>query len=349
MHLHNIPLYRIAQRKRALTWFGSFLTAPTIRLILPTSDSGEEDLTYSVHRPLLAKYTSLLQSRKPRDSYVLLDPSSVSVPTLDHALEFLYTGDYVLPAEPGEEEEVDDQPLLHSTRPAAHLPRSPLMYAAMAGAIGVWGKPAPVFEKADNTSTYTSEYFPEQKDPEKKVVKVDGNNHSSESSSNSKLKLPNGLLPSPPLTPSTTTFPSYSPVLSPKTSRSSSLSSQPTPKVPAKPQEPHHLHLLHINLSVYRFANLPTVQIPTLSTLALHKLHTQFAQTSLEKLPSLVIEFAREVFIARADEKELREALVEMVAGRARELSSREEFNEFVKGGGEFVVLLFARLALCEC
>jgi len=253
----------------------------------------------------------------------------------------------VLPAEPGEEDEVDDRPLLHSTRPAAHLPRSPLMYAAMAGAIGVWGKPAPVFEKADNTSTYTSEYFPEQKNPEKKTVKIDGHNHSSEG--NGKHKLPHGLLPSPPLTPSATTFPSYSPVLSPKTSRSSSLSSQLPPKTPATPEEPHHLHLLHINLAVYRFSCLPAVQIPTLSTLALHKLRTQFAQTPLEKLPSLVIEFAREVFIARNDEKELREALVELVAGRARELSSREEFNEFVKGGGEFVVLLFARLALCEC
>ncbi|CUS08799.1 unnamed protein product [Tuber aestivum] len=310
----------------------SFLTAPTIRLILPTSDSGEEDLTYSVHRPLLAKYTSLLQSRKPRDSYVLLDPSSVSVPTLDHALEFLYTGDYVLPAEPEEGEEADDQPLLHSTRPAAHLPRSPLMYAAMAGAIGVWGKPAPVFEKADNTSTYTSEYFPEQKNEEKKA---DGNtgNHGSKSGSN-RLMLPNGLLPSPPPTPSATTFPAYAPVLSPKTSRSSSYSSLPPPKTPVEHQKPHHLRLLHVNLSVYRFANLPAVQIPALSSLALHKLRTQFAQTPLEKLPSLVIEFAREVFIARSNETELREVLVQLVAGRARELSSREEFSEFVKGGG---------------
>ncbi|RPA91893.1 hypothetical protein L873DRAFT_1831309 [Choiromyces venosus 120613-1] len=310
----------------------SFLTAPTIRLILPTSASGEEDLTYSVHRPLLAKYTSLLQSRKPRDSYVLLDPSNVSVPTLEHALEFLYTGDYVLPAEPGEEEEVDDQPLLHSTRPAAHLPRSPLMFAAMAGGIGVWGKPAPVFEKADNTSTYRSEYFPEQGNPGKKTAKVDGDN-SGESSSN-KLKLPNGLLPSPPPTPSATTFPAYSPVLSPKTSRSSSQSSLPPPKTPVAPQEPHHIHLLHTNISIYRFSSLPTVQIPALSTLALQKLRTQFAETPIEALPSLVIEFAREVFIARSDEKELREALVELVAGRARELSSRGEFNEFVKGGG---------------
>ncbi|PWW79684.1 hypothetical protein C7212DRAFT_356458 [Tuber magnatum] len=309
----------------------SFLTAPTIRLILPTSDSGEEDLTYSVHRPLLAKYTSLLQSRKPRDSYVLLDPSSVSVPTLDHALEFLYTGDYVLPTEPAEEEEADDQPLLHSTRPAAHLPRSPLMYAAMAGAIGVWGKPAPVFEKADNTSTYTSEYFPEQKNAEKQV---DGNNRGGEGSGSGKLTLPNGLLPSPPPTPSATTFPAYTPVLSPKTSRSSSYSSLPPPKTPVAPQEPHHIHLLHTNLSVYRFASLPTVQIPALSALALHKLRTQFAQTPLETLPSLVIEYAREVFIARSDETELREALVELVAGRARELSSREEFSGFVKGGG---------------
>ncbi|CAZ82061.1 unnamed protein product [Tuber melanosporum] len=312
----------------------SFLTAPTIRLILPTGDSGEEDLTYSVHRPLLAKYTSLLQSRKPRDSYVLLDPSSVSVPTLDHALEFLYTGDYVLPGEPGEEEEADDQPLLHSTRPAAHLPRSPLMYAAMAGAIGVWGKPAPVFEKADNTSTYTSEYFPEQKNGEKKTAKVNGNDHSAQGGSSSKLKFPNGLLPSPPPTPSASTFPSYSPVLSPKTSRSSSLSSQPPPKTPAVPQEPHHIHILHTNLLVYRFASLPTVQMPALSALALHKLRTQFAQTPLETLPSLVIEFAREVFIARSDEMELREALVELVAGRARKLSSKGEFSEFVKGGG---------------
>ena len=119
---------------------------------------------------------------------------------LDSALEFFYTRDYVLPAEPGEEDEADDQPLLHCTRPAAHLSRSPLMYATMAGAIGVWGKPAPVFEKADNTSTYTSEYFPEQKDPEKEAVKMDGNNDSSESSSSSKLKLPSGLLSSPPLT-----------------------------------------------------------------------------------------------------------------------------------------------------
>ena len=91
------------------------------------------------------------------------------------------------------------------------------------------------------------------------------------------------------------------------------------------------------------------MQISTLSTLALHKLHRQFAQTSLEKLPSLIIELAREVFIARADEKELREALVEMFAGWARELSSREEFNDLVKEGGECVVLFFTRLALCEC
>jgi len=47
--------------------------------------------------------------------------------------------------------------------------------------------------------------------------------------------------------------------------------------------------------------------------------------------------FGSKVFLARSDETELRETLVELVAGWAGALRSYEEFNEFVKGGGDFV------------
>lgn len=254
----------------------------------------------------------------------------MDVPTFERALEFFYTGDYTLPEELEPQEEEDNEPLLHSLRPAAHLPQdSPLLAAAMAGKIGVWGRPAPRFEEATNTSTYTSIYFP--KEDKRTRVHVITDNLTNEF----EKEKPNTFLPSPPASP---VFQTYTPILASKPSLK--------PIEPTHTIVPHHLFLLRAHISLYRFANLPTVGIPGLSTLALSKIATLFQSTKPSDLPSLSIDFANSVFVSYRDEEELREFLVDLVVSRISELSQKAEFNNFIRKGGEFVVDVLGSLAV---
>jgi hypothetical protein len=286
----------------------SFLSSPTIRLILPPveTNSCEDDKTYIVHRSLLSTHSSLLKSHRTRDSYVVLDPYIVDVPTVERVLEFFYTGGYNLPGEPELQEEEDKESLIRSLRPAAHLPQdSPLLAAAMAGRIGVWGKPAPRFEEAANTSTYTSIYFPKEDKRTKVQVVIDN-----PIDGFGKGK-PNPFLPSPPASP---VFQTYSPV----------LASKPTPKrAETPPAVPHHLFLLRAHISLYRFANIPTVNIPGLSTLALSKMAELFQLTKPSNLSSLTIDFANSVFQLDVSVQACREIRLANPAGRVPEGSWR--------------------------
>lgn len=292
--------------------------------------SGEDDKTYIVHRSLLSTHTSLLKSRRTRDSYVILDPYTVDEATIEHVLEFFYTGNYNLPEEPEPQEEEDDEPLIHSTRPAAHLPQnSALLAAAMAGKIGVWGKPAPRFEEAANTSTYTSIYFPKE-DKRAKVHVITGN-----FTNGFEKEKPNTFLPSPPASP---VFQTYTPVLA--------LKATPKPIETPQPIVPYHLSLLRTHIALYRFANIQTVNIPGLSTLTLSKIATLFESTKPTDLPSLTIDFANSVFKPYRDEEELRKFLVGLVVSRIGELSQKAEFNKFIRKGGEFVVDVLGSLAV---
>jgi hypothetical protein len=309
----------------------SFLSSPTIRLILPPVKSeSSEDKTYIVHRSLLSAHTSLLKSRRTRDSYVVLDPYTVDVPTVERVLEFFYTGDYNLPEELEPPEDEDDETLLRSLRPAAHLPQnSPLLAAAMAGQIGVWGKPAPRFEKVANTSTYTSIYFPKEKPAKVQVITDNFTNGVGK-------EKPNPFLPSPPASP---VFQTYSPI----------LASKPIPKQAEKlATMPHHLFLLRAHISLYRFSNIPTVNIPGLSTLTLSKMAALFQSTKPSDLPSLTIDFATIVFQPYRGEGELRKFLLDLVVSRIGELSQKTEFNNFVRKGGEFVVDVLGSLAVAR-
>lgn len=295
-----------------------------------TAECGAEDKTYIVHRSLLSTHTSLLKSRRTRDSYVVLDPCTVDIPTVERALEYFYTGDYTVSPEAEPEEEQDDEPLIHSTRPAAHLPQnSPLLAAAMAGKIGVWGKPAPRFDEAENTSTYTSVYFP--KEERRTAVKVVTDSFTNGFDKNKS----NGFLPSPPASP---VFQTYTPILALKT--------PPKPIETPPPAVPHHLVVLRAHIALYRFANIPTVSIPGLSALALCKLTSLFESTKSADLPSLVIDFSNTVFKPYRDEEDLRAFLVEQVITRVSELSQKAEFNDFIRKGGEFVVDVLGSMAV---
>ncbi|KAH0602239.1 uncharacterized protein H6S33_008587 [Morchella sextelata] len=310
--------------------FASFLSSPTIRLILPTTT---EDKTYTIHRSLLASQTALLKSQRTRSAYILLDQSTVSVPTVEQALEYLYTGDYALPAQDAaQEEEEDTATLLETSRPAAHLPQnSPLLAAAMAGSIGIWGKAAPRFDVAENTSTYTSIYFPAE-DKRKKVQLV-----TSGEGFDDKKEAAHALLPSPPASP---VFQAYEPVLSLK-GAAKKLEEQKTPVEVV----PYDVACLRAHIAVWRFAEAPGVGIPGLAKLALDKLAVLFEGAAGEKLTRLVEEMVGAVFGGEKEETVLRTFVVGKVVCRIAELSRRKEFNEFIRRGGEFVVDVLGSLA----
>jgi len=109
--------------------FSSFLTSPTIRLIPnPPVSQPCSDTQFIVHRGLLTSKSSYLKKRT-RESYILLEGTSEE--TVGLFLEWLYTGKYDIPTDAIDVEEEEEE-------------QHPVVTAAMAGCVGVWGynKPA---------------------------------------------------------------------------------------------------------------------------------------------------------------------------------------------------------------
>lgn len=296
----------------------SFLKSPTIRLHLENA-SGET--TYIVHRGLLSA-TALLSSARPRDTYVFL-PAGSSPSTVENALEWLYTSAYTLP-EPRSPVLEDEVPLLQSNRLAPQLPESPLVYAAIAAGIGVWGRSAPVFSPVDNTSSYVSEYFPDAPKP--------GD--------------PSAGPPSPPLTPELAKFPGYAPVLA--KAAAAAVEGAGARVTAAKSETAEHAVIvaLRAHLDVYRFATLEAVGMRGLAEYATGRLRGLFAETKVEDLSLLTTTFAEEAFCIVRPCDALQELVVELAASRAAELARRKEFTAAVKDGGEFIARLFSKLAI---
>ncbi|KAF8420424.1 hypothetical protein EV426DRAFT_706191 [Tirmania nivea] len=114
--------------------FSSYLTSPTIRLIPnPPASQPCSDTQYIVHRGLLISKSQYLKKRT-RESYIVLEDTNEETAGL--FLEWLYQGDYAVPASAIDEQEMEE----------AEEEHNPVVVAAMAGAIGVWGynKPATI-------------------------------------------------------------------------------------------------------------------------------------------------------------------------------------------------------------
>ncbi|RPB24071.1 hypothetical protein L211DRAFT_837977 [Terfezia boudieri ATCC MYA-4762] len=113
--------------------FSSYLTSPTIRLIPnPPASQPCSDTQYIVHRGLLTSKSQYLKKRT-RESYIVLEDTNEE--TVGLFLEWLYRGDYDIPTSAIDEQEE-----------AAEEEQHPVVMAAMAGSIGVWGynKPATI-------------------------------------------------------------------------------------------------------------------------------------------------------------------------------------------------------------
>lgn len=107
----------------------SYLTSPTIRLLpSPPCSQPCSDTQYIVHRALLTSKSQYLKKRT-RESYILLENTTEE--TVGLFLEWLYRGDYEIPTNAIDEQEEETE--VH-----------PVVQAAMAGPVGVWGKKAAV-------------------------------------------------------------------------------------------------------------------------------------------------------------------------------------------------------------
>ncbi|KAI5780282.1 hypothetical protein DFH27DRAFT_339615 [Peziza echinospora] len=126
--------------------FSSYLTSPTIRL-LPNPPAAQpcSDTQYIVHRALLTAQSPYLKKRT-RESYILLENTTEE--TVGLFLEWLYRGDYDVPTSAIDEQEEEAEP-----------EQGPVVQAAMAGAVGVWGKKPAQFGRTYSAEKAQSEGY----------------------------------------------------------------------------------------------------------------------------------------------------------------------------------------------
>ncbi|KAI5846014.1 hypothetical protein BZA05DRAFT_407693 [Tricharina praecox] len=275
--------------------FASFLSSPTVRIVLPPpAHSDSEERLYTVHRSVLKAHTNLLSNTKPRETLCVL-PNTTSAIAFEGVLEYLYTGTYNLP----DEHEVLET--VENTKP------SPVVQAAMLGAIGVWAKPAAVHDDKSqrNISSYSSTLFPTLRNAYDAPTV---------------LAVQPSLLPSPPPSP---TFASHAPVLKKKQ------------VVIVKTSTP--ASRLSAHLDIYALSRRYGVR--ALADIALHNIKTEVVAT-----PAILHELVRVVYGSKQKHDDLRAFVVGIVQDHWEALKGENVFAALLKEGGEFVVDVFSRV-----
>jgi hypothetical protein len=272
----------------------SFLSSPTVRVRISPPHSEAEEKLYTVHRSLLKAHTNLLSDVKPRETSVTLAPTT-SPAAFEAVLEFLYTKSYAL----SEEYEVADGSGDKETP-------SPILAAAMQGAIGVWGKPAAIHDDTPNRniSSYQSELFPTLR-----------NGYSTP------LGEPQGQTPALP-TPSPE-FSSHKPVLTEKAAPVLKRST-PTSRLAA-------------HLDVYALARLYAVH--RLAAVSLENIKKEVVAS-----PEILHELVRVVYGTKQKSEELRAFIVGIVQEHWEQLKKEKVIEVLLKEGGEFVLDVFSKI-----
>ncbi|KAI5779067.1 hypothetical protein EDC01DRAFT_634208 [Geopyxis carbonaria] len=273
-----------------MSFASTFLASPTLRLRVPASAlSTADEKTYTVHRALLATHTNLLAAATRSTTSITL-PATTPIPALERLLEFLYTGTYTLAAAPP----ADDGP-------------SPVLAAAIAGRIGVWGKPAARHEPTDNISSYSSTHCPEYR--------------------NAYSSSPESSYATAPASPDT--FAPYDPVLNHKRTRSLELRGPAPTETPAMRLAAH----LDVYTLALRYAAADLVPV-VLSKLA----------AELRTSRALLRELVREVYGTKTRDAQLSAFVVDTVTGDWSAWRGEEVVRGLMKDGGEFVVDLVAKV-----
>ncbi|KAA8904391.1 hypothetical protein FN846DRAFT_952824, partial [Sphaerosporella brunnea] len=278
----------------------SFLSSPTLRVrICPPHPEAEEKL-YTVHRSLLKAHTNLLNGVKPRETSLTLGPTT-SPAAFEAVLEFLYTHSYALPAE-------YEAANGHGGKETP----SPILAAAMQGAIGVWGKPAAIHDHhsaSRNISSYQSELFPDLRNGYSTLaVEAEGQAAASSPS------------PLPPLSP---TFSSHEPVLAEK------------PALVLKRSTPTSRLAAH--LDVYALARLYAVG--KLISVSLANIKQEVVAS-----PEILHELVRVVYGTKHKNEELRAFVVGIVQEHWERLKKEKVIEVLLKEGGEFVLDVFSKI-----
>ncbi|KAI5816322.1 hypothetical protein BZA77DRAFT_354185 [Pyronema omphalodes] len=279
--------------------FASFLSSPTVQIRIPApphAEAGEEKF-YTVHRSLLKSNTNIIStgSIKSRDTLCTL-PSTTSPAAFEALLEHLYTGNYTLQEE---YEFVSD---------AVDNSSSPVLQAAMKGAIGVWNKPAAVHDDGArrNLSSYESNIVPTIRSSYAAVAAGTAS-------------------ATPAVAPATPTnqFATHEPVLTKKTQKIVKRSSPET--------------RLASHLEVYDLARRYAVK--NLTSVSLENIKNEVVST-----PEILHELVRVVYGTKQKNEELRAFVVAIVKDHWESLRHEKVFALLLKEGGEFVLDVFSNV-----
>jgi len=272
----------------------SYLASPTIRVVVPPpAHSDADERLYTVHRSVLKAHTNLLCNTKPRETLCVL-PNTTPAAAFEGLLEFLYTGDYSL----SDEHEV--------VAASEDTKLSPVVQAAMLGAIGVWARPAAVHDDKSrrNISSYESEWFPSIR---------------SAYDTASVAGVQPTALPSPPPSP---TIADHDPV----------LRKQNVVVVKTTPAS-----RLSAHLDVYALSRRYGVR--ALTEIALENIKAEVVTT-----PAILHELVRVVYGSKQKHDDLRVFVVGIVQEHWATLKGEQVFATLLKEGGEFVVDVFSRV-----
>jgi len=190
---------------------------------------------------------------------------------------------------------------------AATIP-SPVLQAAMKGAIGVWGKPAAVHDDASkrNISSYQSDLFPDLK-----------NGYATPPNEKADIQ----TLPSPPPSPQ---FAEHGPVLmTPKT------------QLVVKRSTPHSRLAAH--LEVYALARGYAVK--KLAEVALENIKKEVVAS-----PEILHELVRVVYGTKQKNEDLKAFVVDIIKDHWEQLRNEKVFALLLKEGGEFVLDVFSNV-----
>jgi len=273
--------------------FASFLSSPTIRVRILATHPDQDEKSYTVHRSLLKSHTNLLAaaSVKARETTCAL-PASTSAPAFEAVLEYLYTGNYQLA----------NAHTSSATDETAPEP-SPVLQAAMKGAIGVWGRPAAINDYAvaeRNISSYESTLFPG----------LWTNGYASFPAAQQQQQQTQQP-PSPP--PSPTLFDEQEPSLNEKKTRVV-VKSTPATRLAG-------------HLEVYELARRYAVK-------ELSKTALENVQKEVVASPQILRELVRAVYGTKQRNEELRHFVVGVVVKNFETLRGEKMFSGAVDGGG---------------
>lgn len=136
----------------------SYMSSTFVHLRVPPANPDEDEKVYTAHRKLISARTTILQSANTNTHQNIITlPESISSAGVLAMLDFLYTGQYLVSESPPGYDELNSE---REESPVST--QSPVVKAAMKGAIGVWGKPGALQDSLlnQNMSSYSSELFP---------------------------------------------------------------------------------------------------------------------------------------------------------------------------------------------